>query len=115
MNEITQEEAPRQAVAPVGQALKETEARCTVPGQFINDCEAKRSKSSACSHVLRERHALRGYRSRLMRRHGPILQALEHRVDESPSKGPLPPPPHRPVVRVLQQTHVRAQRRSSGR
>jgi hypothetical protein len=115
MHEITHKEALRQAVAPVGQALKETEARCTVLGQFINDREAKRSKSSACSHALRERHELHGYRSRLMRRHSQIQHPLDYRVGESPSKAPLPPPPNRPVVRVLQQTHVQARRWSSGR
>jgi hypothetical protein len=34
MNEIAREEALRQAVAPAGRALKWTEARCTVLGQF---------------------------------------------------------------------------------
>jgi hypothetical protein len=37
MNEITREEALRRAVAPVGRALKETEARCTPPGQSSSD------------------------------------------------------------------------------
>jgi multidrug resistance efflux pump len=69
MNENTQEEALRKAVAPVGQALKETEVRCAALGQFVNDCNAEGTRS----------------------------------------------PSHRPVVQVVQQIHVRAQRRSGGR
>ncbi len=88
MSEFTQDGVLRQAVAPMGQA---------------------------CSHALRERRALHGCRSRLVRRHSLSQQALDYRVGESLSKAPLPPPPHRPVARVLQQTHGRAQRRSSGR
>lgn len=44
MSEITQEEALRQADALVGQALRETEARCTLLGQYINDCDNNGSK-----------------------------------------------------------------------
>jgi hypothetical protein len=72
MNEITQQEALRQAVAPEDQVLKETGTRW-------------------------------------------IQQALDYRVGESPSKAPLPPPLHPPVVRAVEQIHVRVQRRSSGR
>jgi hypothetical protein len=104
----------RQAVAQVGRALKDTEARCTVLGPFINGCEATGSKSAAWSDALRALHALHGYRSRLMRRPSLIQRALEYPLGESPSKAPLPSPPNRPVRRVLQQIHVRAQRRSSG-
>jgi hypothetical protein len=47
MSEITQEEALRLADTLVCQALKEAEARCTVLGQFINDCDRNGSQTSA--------------------------------------------------------------------
>ncbi|HXB47973.1 MAG TPA: hypothetical protein VNW50_09430 [Streptosporangiaceae bacterium] len=55
------------------------------------------------------------YHSRLVRGHSLIQQALDYPVGESPSKALLPRPPGRPVVRVHQQIHARAQQRSSGR
>jgi hypothetical protein len=112
MIEITQEEALRRADAVVGQALKETEARCSVLGQYINDCEHKGSKTSAWSEALREFHALHSYRIGLMRRHSLIQQALDYPVADCPARVPLPPPPDRPAVRTQQQ-QVRAQRRRS--
>lgn len=115
MNDITQEEALRQAAALVGQALKETEARCGVLGQFINACEATGSKTSAWSEALRELHALHGYRSSLKHRHSLIQQALDCPVGECPTKVPLPPPPppNRTALRTQQQVQVRARRRRS--
>src|SRR5260370_41766900 len=113
MSEITQEEALRLADALVGQALKETEARCSVLGQFIIDCEHAGSRTSAWSEAVRELHAQQGYRSGLMRRQGLIKQALDCLVGESPAKVPLPPPPNRTVLRTRQQVQVRAQRRRS--
>lgn len=112
MSETTQEEALRLADALVGQALKETEARCAVLAQFINDCERKGSKTSAWSEALRELHALHGYRVELMRRHSLIQQALDCPVGEHPAKAALPPPPNRTVLRTQQQVQVRARRRS---
>lgn len=114
MDEMTQEEALRQAASLVGRALRETEARCGVLGQFINDCEAKGSKNAAWTEALRELHALHGYRSRLMRRHSLIQQALDEPVGECPAKAPLPPPPDRAVRRTQRQVQVqvRARRRS---
>lgn len=113
MSEMTQEEALLLADALVGQALKETEARCTVLGQYIDDCEHKGSRTSAWSEALRELHALHGYRIKLMRRHSLIQQVLDHPVGERPAKAPLPPPPNRNVLRTQQQVQTRAQRRRS--
>jgi hypothetical protein len=47
MSEITHVEALRQADALIGQTLRETEARCAVLGQYINDCENKGSRAAA--------------------------------------------------------------------
>jgi len=113
MCEMTQEEALRLADALVGQALKETEARCSVLGQFINDWEHAGSRTSAWSEALRELDALHGNRSGLMRRRGLIQQALDCPVGERPTKVPLPPLPNRTVVRVQPQVQVRARRRRS--
>lgn len=112
MSEITQEEALRQADALVGQALRETEARCAVLGQYINDCDNNGSKTAAWSEALRELHALHGYRSGLMRRHSLIQQALDCRMGECPTKVPLLPPPNRTARRTQQQVQIRARRRS---
>ena len=77
MSEVTQEEALRLAHELVGQALKETEARCSVLAQFIDGCDRAGSTTSAWSEALRELHALHGRRSGLMRRRSLIQQALE--------------------------------------
>lgn len=111
MSEMTQEEALRLADALVGQALKETEARCSVVAQFIDQCDRARSRTSAWSEALRELHALHGYRGGLLRRRSLIQQALECLVGESPPKVPLPPPPAPTVVRTQQQLQVQARRR----
>ena len=113
MSEMTQEEALRLADALAGQALKETEARCSVLAQFIDGCDRAGSKTSAWSEALRELHALHGYRSRLLRRRSLIQQALEYPVGESPAKVPLSPPPDRTAVRTQQQVQVRPRRRPS--
>ena len=112
MSEMTQDEALRQADALVGQALRETEARCAVLGQYINDCERKGSKTAAWSEALRELHALHGYRSGLMRRRNLIQQALDCAVGECPTKAPLIPPRNQTVARSQQQVQIRARRRS---
>lgn len=112
MSEMTQEEALRLADALVGQELKETEARCSVLAQFIDDCDRAGSHTSAWSEALRELHALHGYRSALIRRRGLIQQALDCPVGESPAKAPLSPPPDRTVLRAQRQVQVRARRRS---
>jgi hypothetical protein len=109
MHEMTPEEALRQAVAVVSQALRETEARCTELGQFINACEAAGPKTPAWSEALREFHALHGYRIRLMRRHNLIQHALDYPVGDCPARVPLPPVPQ-PVVRTQRQVQVQAQR-----
>jgi hypothetical protein len=111
MSEITLQEALRQALALVGQALKEAEARCAVLGQYINDCENKGSRTAAWSGALRELHALHDYRTGLMRRQSLIQQALDYPVGECPAKAPLSPPPDRTVVRTQQQVQIRARRR----
>jgi hypothetical protein len=104
MSEMTQEEALRQVDALVGQALRETEGRCAVLGQYINDCDNKGSKTAAWSGALRELHVLHGYRRRLMRRRNLIQQALECPVGECPTKAPLTPPRNQTVVRTSQRT-----------
>jgi hypothetical protein len=113
MSETTQEEALRRADALVGQALRETEARCALLGQYIIDCEHRGSKTAAWSEALRELHALHGYRSGLMRRRSLIQQALDCPVGESPAKAPLTPPPNRAVAMTLQQLQIRTRRRRS--
>jgi hypothetical protein len=114
MDEISQEEALRQAAALVGRALKETEARCGVLAQFINDYESKGPKTSAWSEALRELHELHAYRTGLLLRQSLIQQALDCPVGESPAEVPLPRPPSPVVHRNQQQVQVRARRRRSG-
>jgi hypothetical protein len=113
MSEITQEEALHLADALVGQALKETEARCAVLGQFINDCEHKGAQTSAWSEALRELRALHGYRKGLLRRHSLIQEALDCSVGECPAKAPLPLASNRTALRTQQQVQVRARQRRS--
>jgi hypothetical protein len=111
---MTQDEALRLADALAGQALKETEARCSVLAEFIDDCDRAGSRTSAWSEALRELHALHGHRSGLLRRRSLIQQALECLVGESPTRVPLsPPPPNRTVPRTQQQVQVQARRRRS--
>jgi hypothetical protein len=112
MSEMTQEEALRLADALVGQALKETEARCSVLAQFISDCDRAGSRTSAWSEALRELHALHDHRSGLLRRRSLIQEALDCSVGESPAQGPLPPPPNRTALRSQQQVQIRRQRRA---
>jgi hypothetical protein len=113
MSDMTQEEALRLADALAGQALKETEARCSVLAQFIDDCDRAGSHSSAWRESLRELHALHGYRRALMDRRSLIQQALDCHVGESPVGGPLPPPPERNAPRTQQPVQVRARSRRS--
>ena len=111
MSEMTQEDALRHADALVGQALKETETRCAVLGQYINACDSAGSKTAAWSEALRELRALHGYRTGLIRRRSLIQQALECAVGESPVKTPLLPSPNRTVRRTQQQVQLRPRRR----
>lgn len=112
MSEMTQDEALRQADALVGQALRETEARCAVLGQYIYDCESKGSRTVAWSQALRELHGLHGRRTGLMRRRSLIQQALECPVGDSPAKVPLFSPPDRTARQTQRQVQIRARRRS---
>ena len=111
MGEMTAEEALRLADALTGQALKETEARCSVLAQFIDDCDRARSQSAAWSEALRELHALHGHRGGLIRRRDLIQQALDCLVGEGPVHGPLPAPPAETVRRPQRQVQLRARRR----
>ena len=111
MSEMTQEEALRRADALVGQALKETEARCAVLGQYVNDCDKTGSKTAAWSEALRELDALHGYRRGLMCRQSLIQQALDCPVGECPPRTPLSRPPDRAVARTQQQVQIQIQRR----
>jgi hypothetical protein len=113
MGEIAHEEALRQAAALAGQALRETEGRCAVLGQYINDCGSTGSKTAAWSEALRELSALHGYRSGLIRRRSLIQQALDCSLGECPAKTPLTPPPGRTVVQAQQQIQIRPRRRRS--
>jgi hypothetical protein len=113
MSEMTQEEALRTADALMGQALKETEARCSALAQFIDDCDRAKAHTAAWSEALRELHALHGRRSGLIRRRSLIQQALECPVGEDPTKTPLSPPPNQIGRRTQQQVQVRQRRRRS--
>lgn len=112
MTEMTPEEALLQADAVVGQAVRETEARCAVLTQYLSDCDDNGSRTAAWSEALRELHALHGYRAGLMRRRSLIQQALDCPVTERPARAPLTPVPSRPVARAQQQVQVRARRRT---
>jgi hypothetical protein len=113
MSEMTQEDALRQADALVGQALKETEARCAALAQYVKDCDKAGSKTAAWSEALRELSALHGYRRGLMRRQSLIQEALDCPVGERPPRTPLSPPPDRPAPRTQQQVQIQIQRRRS--
>jgi hypothetical protein len=110
MSEMTHEEALRQADALVGQALRETEARCAVLGQYINDYDS-RGSTSAPVEAVRELRALQDHRSGLVRRQSLIRQALDCPVGERPAKAALTPAPARSGVRAQQQVQIRARRR----
>jgi hypothetical protein len=112
MSELTQEEALRLADELVGQALKETEARCAVVAQFIGDCDRAGSHNAAWSSALRELHSLHSRRSALMHRRDLIQEALACPVGESPSTTPLPPAPTRTAPRPQQQQMQVRRRRS---
>lgn len=111
MSEMTPEEALRLAAELTGQALNKAEARCSVLGQFVSDCDRAGARTPAWSEALRELRALHGYRSELLHRYSLIQQALECTVDERPAEVPLSPPPRQPVHRRQQQAHVQARRR----
>ncbi|HEX3590802.1 MAG TPA: hypothetical protein VHV74_14315 [Pseudonocardiaceae bacterium] len=110
MNEVTHEEALRQADALVGQALKATEGRCALLAQYISDCERTGSKTAAWSEAVRELHAQQVYRGGLLRRRSLIQQALDCEVGESPVGTPLVAPPDRAAVRTQRQVQVQARR-----
>ena len=111
MSEMTQEDALRWADELVGEALKETEARCAELGHYISRCDSTGSKTAAWSDALRELSALHGRRRGLQRRRSLIQQALECPVGEPPSRGVLSPPPNRTVRSTQQQVQIRPRRR----
>src|ERR1700742_2579790 len=100
MTEMTHEEALRQADALVGQALRETEARCAVLGQYVHACDSAGSAAAGWSAAVRELRALQARRSGLLHRRSLIQQALDCAVGESPARAPMPAPPARPARRV---------------
>jgi len=110
MDEMTAEDALRLADELTGQALKETEARCSVLAQFIDDCDRARARTLAWSQAVRELRALHDYRAGLLRRRDLIRQALDC-VGESPARERLTPPPDRPVPRIRQQVQIQVQAR----
>jgi hypothetical protein len=112
VSEMTHEEALRQAESLVALAVKDTEGRCGVLAQFVHDCEASGSRTSAWSEAFRELRALHSYRIRLKRRHSLIQQALESSVGECPAQVPLGAQPNRDVARIQRQVQVRPQRHS---
>jgi hypothetical protein len=111
MSEMTQEEALRLADALAGQALKETEARCRLLAQFIDDCDRAGSHTAAWSDALRELHELHGRRRGLMRRRSLIQEALDCLVGEPPTTVPLTPPPSRTAPRAPHQVQIQVQAR----
>ena len=112
MSDVEHEEALRQALALVGQARRDTEARCGVLAQYINDCDSNNSQTAAWSEALRELHALHGYRRGLLHRQSLIQQALDCPLGEYPAKMPLLPPPSQTVRRTQHQVQIQARRRS---
>ncbi|HEX3493235.1 MAG TPA: MFS transporter, partial [Streptosporangiaceae bacterium] len=112
-SEMTQEDALRQAAGLVDQALKETEARCRVLGEYVSDCDSNGSRTAGWSEALRELSGLHRRRSGLMLRRGLIQQAIDCLVDESPARSPLTPPPSRTAVRAQKQVQIRARGRSA--
>jgi hypothetical protein len=113
VSEITQEDALREALALVGEALKEAEARCAVLGQYINDCDRTGSRTAAWSDAARELSALHEYRRALLRRQSLIQEALDCAVGKCPAPTPLSPPPDRTARRTQQQIQVQPRRRRS--
>lgn len=111
MSEMTQEDALLLADALAGQELKETEARCSVLAQFIEQCDRTRSHTAAWGDALRELSALQEHRSSLIRRRALIQQALDCTLGAPPSKAPLPPPP-RSAARTQHQIQIHARRRA---
>jgi hypothetical protein len=113
VSQITQEEALQLADELVGQALKETEARCSVLAQFIDDCDHAGSRTSAWSEALLELHAHQDYRGGLLRRRSLIQQALDCLSGEPPAKAPLSPRPNRAAPGTQQQVQVQVRRNRS--
>jgi hypothetical protein len=110
VSEMTHEDALLLADALLGQELKETEARCAVLAQFIDQCDRARAHTAAWSDALRELSALQDHRSRLIRRRSLIQEALDCALGAPPSKAPLPPPPRSPA-RTQHQVQVQVRRR----
>jgi hypothetical protein len=110
---MTQEEALRLADELAVQALKETEARCAVLAQFIEECDRARSHGSAWNEALRELHALHDRRGGLLRRRSLIREALDCPVGETPANVPPAPPPQRSAPRPQQQVQLQVGRRRS--
>ena len=113
VSEMTSEEALRLADELVGQALKETEARCGVVARFIGDCDRAGAHNAEWSAALRELHSLHSRRSGLLHRRDLIQEALDCFVGESPSNAPMPPVPIRTVPRLQQQVQIQPRRRRS--
>jgi hypothetical protein len=112
MGETTQEDALHQAAALVDEALRKTEARCGLLGQYINDCDSKGSRTAAWNGALSELRALHERRTQLMRRRSLIQQALECPVGELPATVQLQPPRDRTALRSQRQVQIRPRRRS---
>jgi hypothetical protein len=106
MSEMTQDEALRLAEALVGQAIKETEVRCSVLAQFIDECERARARTSAWNEAIRELRGLHDYRGALLRRRDLIQEALDCLVGDIPTKAALTPPPPQAARRVQQQVQI---------
>jgi hypothetical protein len=111
MSELTQDEALHLAGELAGQALTETEARCGVLAQFINDCTRTRSGVAASTDALRELGALHARRALLIRRCALIQDALDCPVGDSPARAPLARPTDGPAPRVQKQVQLQVQAR----
>ena len=111
MTDVPHEDALRLAAELAGRALQQTETRCALLAEFIEDCDHAGARTAAWSGALRELRALHQHRSGLMRRRSLIQQALEISLGDGPSSAPLESPPNRAAPRAQQQLQVRARRR----
>jgi len=113
MNETSQEDALRLALGLVGDALKDTESRCSVLALYIESCDRAGAATASGAAAVRELRELQDVRRALVRRHSLIQQALDVSPGKSPGKTQLEPPPRASATRPQQQLQVRSRRRQA--